>query len=44
MAANLLPADIKYSYERILSPTLKSPNSWFLENIEGATEYLQWAC
>lgn len=33
--------DIKYSYERILSPTLKSPNSWFLENIEGATEYLQ---
>jgi ABC-type transport system substrate-binding protein len=36
----LIATDIKYSYERILSPTLKSPNSWFLENIEGATEYL----
>ena len=37
----LTASDIKYSYERILSPTVKSPNSWFLENIEGATEYLQ---
>ncbi|WP_253200555.1 ABC transporter substrate-binding protein [Clostridium sp. CF012] len=38
---DLTATDIKYSYERILSPALKSPNSWFLENIEGATEYLQ---
>ncbi len=37
----LTATDIKYSYERILSPSLKSPNSWFLENLEGATEYLQ---
>jgi len=37
----LTASDIKYSYERILSPITKSPNSWFLENIEGATEYLQ---
>ena len=37
----LTASDIKYSYERILSPSVKSPNSWFLENIEGATEYLQ---
>lgn len=36
----LTAADIKFSYERVLSPTLKSPNSWFLENLEGATEYL----
>ncbi|WP_029451953.1 ABC transporter substrate-binding protein [Clostridium algidicarnis] len=33
--------DVKYSYERILSPLLKSPNSWFLESIEGADEYLK---
>ena len=31
--------DIKYSYERLLSPALNSPNSWFLEEIEGATQY-----
>jgi ABC-type transport system substrate-binding protein len=37
----LTSSDIKYSYERILSPALKSPNSWFLENIAGASEYLQ---
>lgn len=34
-------SDIKYCYERILSPSLKSPNSSFLENIEGASEYLK---
>jgi len=39
----LTAADIKYSYERILSPKVKSPNSWFLENIAGATEYLKGA-
>jgi len=37
----LTASDVKYTYERILSPKLKSPNSWFLENIQGATEYLQ---
>jgi ABC-type transport system substrate-binding protein len=31
--------DIKYSYERLLSPSLKSPNTWFLEQVEGAVEY-----
>jgi ABC-type transport system substrate-binding protein len=31
--------DIKYSYERLLSPALKSPNIWFLEQVEGAVEY-----
>jgi ABC-type transport system substrate-binding protein len=37
----LTASDVKYSYERILSPKYKSPNSWFLENIDGASEYLQ---
>jgi ABC-type transport system substrate-binding protein len=37
----LTASDIKYTYERILSPKCKSPNSWFLENIEGATQYLK---
>lgn len=31
--------DIKYSFERLLSPSLKSPNRWFLEQIEGAEEF-----
>lgn len=31
--------DIKYSYERLLSPALKSPNSWFLDQIEGADDF-----
>ncbi|SUY45249.1 methyl-accepting chemotaxis protein/ family 5 extracellular solute-binding protein [Clostridium putrefaciens] len=33
-------SDVKYSYERILSPALKSPNTWFLESIEGSKAYL----
>lgn len=31
--------DIKYTYERVLSPDVKSPNSWFLEQIDGVEEY-----
>ncbi|WDC84348.1 ABC transporter substrate-binding protein [Caloramator sp. mosi_1] len=31
--------DVKYSFERLLSPKLNSPNSWFLFDIEGAAEY-----
>jgi ABC-type transport system substrate-binding protein len=31
--------DVKYSYQRLLSSSLKSPNSWLLEQIEGAVEY-----
>lgn len=31
--------DVKYSLERILSPELKSPNSWFLDLIEGSDEF-----
>lgn len=32
--------DVKYSYERMTSPSLNSPNTWFLEHIEGAKEYI----
>jgi ABC-type transport system substrate-binding protein len=31
--------DVKYSYQRMLSPKLKSPNTWFLDQIEGAVDY-----
>ncbi|WP_411680878.1 ABC transporter substrate-binding protein [Clostridium thailandense] len=31
--------DVKYSYERLLSPKLNSPNAWLLEQVEGAKEY-----
>ena len=31
--------DIKYSFERVLSPKLNSPNSWALMCIDGAEEY-----
>ncbi|MBU5427012.1 hypothetical protein KQI41_11365 [Tissierella pigra] len=31
--------DVKYSYERMLNPRFNSPNTWFLEHIEGAKEY-----
>lgn len=31
--------DVKYSFERLLSPALKSPNKWFLEEVEGAPEF-----
>ncbi|WP_034429335.1 ABC transporter substrate-binding protein [Caldisalinibacter kiritimatiensis] len=36
---NVLAKDVKYSLERLLSPRLKSPNAWFLFDIEGAKEY-----
>lgn len=32
--------DIKYSLERMLSPRLKSPNTWFIDYIQGAKEYM----
>lgn len=31
--------DFKYSFERVLDPATKSPRSWVLDRIEGATEY-----
>jgi ABC-type transport system substrate-binding protein len=31
--------DVKYSYERLLSPALNSPNSWFLDQVQGAMEF-----
>ncbi|OZV12036.1 chemotaxis protein [Tissierella sp. P1] len=32
--------DIKYSYEMMMNPKLQSPNTWFLEHIEGAEAYV----
>ncbi|HYF83571.1 MAG TPA: ABC transporter substrate-binding protein [Clostridia bacterium] len=31
--------DVKYSFERVLSPELNSPNSWALMCVDGAEEY-----
>jgi ABC-type transport system substrate-binding protein len=33
--------DFKYSFERILSPHFRSPNTWVLEKIEGAEDYMR---
>jgi len=33
--------DVKYSLERMLSPQLKSPNTWFIDYIEGAKEFME---
>lgn len=33
--------DVKYSLERILSPKLNSPNTWFIDYIEGAREFME---
>lgn len=33
--------DVKYSFERMLNPKLKSANAWFLAQIEGADEYIK---
>ena len=33
--------DVKYSFERLLSPRLKAPNAWFLFDVEGAEEFNQ---
>lgn len=32
--------DVKYSYEMMMNPRLQSPNTWFLEHIEGAEDYV----
>ena len=34
-------ADFKYSFKRILSPSGKSPNTWVLERISGARDFMQ---
>ncbi|HXX82266.1 MAG TPA: ABC transporter substrate-binding protein, partial [Thermodesulfovibrionales bacterium] len=33
--------DFKYSFKRILDPKTRSPNTWVLEKIKGAKDYLQ---
>jgi ABC-type transport system substrate-binding protein len=34
-------SDFKYTFKRILSPEGKSPNSWVLERISGARDFMQ---
>jgi ABC-type transport system substrate-binding protein/methyl-accepting chemotaxis protein len=36
---NITAKDIKFSYERLLSKELNSPNRWFLSIIKGAEDY-----
>lgn len=33
--------DVKYSLERLLSPKLSSPNTWFIDYIEGAKKFME---
>ncbi|MFO0753796.1 MAG: ABC transporter substrate-binding protein [Thermodesulfovibrionales bacterium] len=33
--------DFKYSFERLLNPRTKSPNTWVLDKAEGAREFMQ---
>src|SRR4030065_712278 len=33
--------DFKFSFKRILSPAGRSPNTWVLEKISGASEFMQ---
>jgi ABC-type transport system substrate-binding protein len=34
-------ADVKYSFERVLDPRGKSPNTWILDKISGAKAFMQ---
>jgi ABC-type transport system substrate-binding protein len=36
-------SDVKYSFERILSPGSKSPNTWVLDKIRGAKSFMSGA-
>ena len=36
---NITADDVKFSFERLLSKEINSPNRWFLEMIDGADEY-----
>ncbi|QGU95621.1 hypothetical protein GOM49_11440 [Clostridium bovifaecis] len=38
---NIIAEDIKFSFERLLSRELDSPNRWFLEMIQGADEFYE---
>ena len=37
----VISADFKYSFKRILSPSGKSPNTWILDKILGAKDFMQ---
>jgi len=38
---NITAYHVKQSLERLLSPQLKSPNTWFIDYIEGAKEFME---
>ena len=38
---NITAYDVKESLERLLSPELNSPNTWFIDFIEGAREFME---
>ncbi|MCM1988638.1 ABC transporter substrate-binding protein [Oceanirhabdus seepicola] len=38
---NITADDVKFSFERLLSKELNSPNRWFLEMIDGSDEYFE---
>lgn len=33
--------DVKYSFERLLNPKTRSPNTWLFDKVEGASEFRQ---
>jgi len=33
--------DFKYSFERVLNPGTKSPNTWVFDKVVGASEFLE---
>jgi len=37
----VMAQDFKYSFERILSPHFRSPNTWVLEKIDGAEDFMK---
>ena len=32
--------DFKYSFERVLNPKMRSPNTWVFDKIKGAREFM----
>ena len=37
----VIAQDFKYSFERLLSPATRSPNTWVLEKIKGAKDFMK---
>jgi ABC-type transport system substrate-binding protein len=37
--AEVTAEDVRYTYERLLNPDVKSPNNWYLEQLEGSQDF-----